>query len=189
MLRRHILLLIAIHNQMGTLSLAAPLVRFEKSRLWAGTAFHLLPSFHNHHHPTLHNITTQTVTYRVTLTSASSSVLVHYTDTRPTRNVVCPSGVWFENRPYWTPFIHLAWNPKRIIVQWVGIWNKQKKKKKDKWSFDKKPGHFTKFEKSTRTEFFTLKKRTCPGNTRCIATLTYIIVMTLFALKENVFAH
>ena len=46
---------------------------------------------------------------------------LQYTDTRSTRNVVCPSGAWFENRPHLTPAIHLAWNPKRIIVQWVGI--------------------------------------------------------------------
>ena len=44
---------------MGTLSLAAPLVFFEKSRLWGGTGFHLLPSFH--YHPTQH-IISQTVT-------------------------------------------------------------------------------------------------------------------------------
>ena len=43
---------------MGTLSLVAPLVLFEKSRLWAGTGFHLLPSFHHHHHPIQHNYTT-----------------------------------------------------------------------------------------------------------------------------------
>ena len=41
---------------MGTLRLAAPLVLFEKSRLGAGTGFHLLPSFH-HHHPRQHNYT------------------------------------------------------------------------------------------------------------------------------------
>ena len=46
---------------------------------------------------------------------------VHYTDTCPTRNVVCPSGEWFENRSQLTPSIHLAWNPKHVIVQWVGI--------------------------------------------------------------------
>ena len=99
---------------MGTLSLAAPLVLFEKSRLWAGTGFHLLPSFH--HHPTQHNNTTQTVTLTVILTST-----IHYTDTHPIRNVVCPSGAWFENRPHLMPSIHLAWNPKHVIVQWVGI--------------------------------------------------------------------
>ena len=46
---------------------------------------------------------------------------VHYTDTRPTSNVVCPSGAWIENRPHSTPFIRLARNPKHVIVQWVGI--------------------------------------------------------------------
>ena len=102
---------------MGTLSLAAPLVLFEKSRLWAGTEFHLLPSFH--HHPAQHNYTTQTVTHTVTLTSTSYNTV--QLDTLHTRNVVCPSGAWFENRPHLTPSIHLAWNPKRIIVQCVGI--------------------------------------------------------------------
>ena len=29
------------------------------------------------------------------------------------------------NRPHLTPSIRLARNPKRVIVQWVGIWNKQ----------------------------------------------------------------
>ena len=96
-----------------TLNLAAPLVLFEKSRLWAGTGFHLLPSIH--HHSTQHNNTTQTVTLTVTLTS---TVSLHYTDTHPTRNVVCPSGAWFENRPHSTPSIHLAWNPKHVIVHW-----------------------------------------------------------------------
>ena len=90
---------------MGTLSLVAPLVLFEKSRLWAGTGFHLLPSFH--HHPTQHNYTTQTVT--------------HITDTHPTCNVVCPSGAWLENKPHSTPSIRLGRNPKHVIVQWVGI--------------------------------------------------------------------
>ena len=46
---------------------------------------------------------------------------VHYTDTRPTRNVVCPSGAWIENRPHSTSSIRLARNPKHVIVQWVGI--------------------------------------------------------------------
>ena len=45
----------------------------------------------------------------------------HYTDTRPTHNVVCPSGAWIENRPHLTPSIRLVRNPKHVIVQWVGI--------------------------------------------------------------------
>ena len=47
--------------------------------------------------------------------------LQHYTDTLTTRNVVCRSGAWFENRPHSTPTIRLVRNPKRVIVQWVGI--------------------------------------------------------------------
>ena len=77
------------------------------------------PSPFHHHRPTQHNYTTQTVTHTVTLTSTSN--IVHYTDTRPTRNVVCPSGAWLKNRPHSSPFVRLAWNPKRVIVQWVGI--------------------------------------------------------------------
>ena len=50
-------------------------------------------------------------THTVILTSTSSS----------TRNVVCPSRAWFENRPYSTPSIRLARNPKHLTVQWVGI--------------------------------------------------------------------
>ena len=101
---------------MGTLSLATLLVLFEKSRLWSGTGFHLLPSFHDH--PTQHNYTTHTVA--LTSTSYNS---IHYTDTRPTRNVVCTSGAWFENRPHSKPSIRHARIPKRVIVQWVGIGN------------------------------------------------------------------
>ena len=35
---------------------------------------------------------------------------LHFTDTHPTRNVVCPSSAWFENRPHLTPSIHVVWN-------------------------------------------------------------------------------
>ena len=102
------------------LSLAAPLVLFEKSRLWSGTGFHILPSFHHHHHHhhTQHNYTTQTVTHTVTLNSTSSSTLYRHSSHT---NVVCPSGAWIENRPYSTPSIRLAWYPKHVIVQWVDI--------------------------------------------------------------------
>ena len=68
------------------------------------------------------------------LSSSSLTTQLHYTyshpnlkfvqhcaDTLPTRNVVCPSGAWFENRPHLTPSIRLARYPKRVIVQWVGI--------------------------------------------------------------------
>ena len=62
---------------MGTLILATLLMLIEKSRLRAGTGFHLLPSFH-HHHPTQHNYSTQTVTHTVTITSTFYSTLYKY---------------------------------------------------------------------------------------------------------------
>ena len=88
------------------------MVLFEKSRLWAGTWLHLLPSFH-HHHPTQHNYTTETVTHTVTLTSTFFSTLYRYSS--------LSKQWWIENRPHSMPSIHLARNPKHIIVQWVGI--------------------------------------------------------------------
>ena len=41
---------------------------------------------------------------------------------RPTRNVVCPSGVWIKNRPHSMPSIRLVRNPKCIIVQLDRHW-------------------------------------------------------------------
>ena len=60
----------------GDVKPGGPLGAFEKSRLWAGTGFHFLTSFH--HHPTQHNNTTQTVTLTVTLTSTFSRTLYRY---------------------------------------------------------------------------------------------------------------
>ena len=94
---------------MGTLSLAAPWCFSRRVGYEPAPGFTFsLPFIIIPHNITLH----KTVTLTVTLTS---------TDTHPTHNVVCPSGAWFENRPHLTPSIHLAWNPKHIIVQWVGI--------------------------------------------------------------------
>ena len=116
MLRRHIVLLIVIRLSDGDVKPGGPLVLISRSRLCADTWFHLLPSFH--HHPVQHNYTTQTVTHTVTLTSSFSRTLYRYSSHT---NVFCTSGAWFENRPHLTPSIHLAWNPKHVIVQWVGI--------------------------------------------------------------------
>ena len=90
---------------------------FEKSRLWAGTGFSpspFLSSSSSH--------TTQThYTYSYTYSHPNLNFLQYTTETRPTHNVVCPNGAQFENRPQLMPSIHLVWNPKRIIVHWVGI--------------------------------------------------------------------
>ena len=60
---------------MGTLDLAAQLVLFEQSQ--AMSRHRVSPS------PTLHNTITHT---------QLPTVGLHYTGTRPTHNVVCPSG-------------------------------------------------------------------------------------------------
>ena len=84
------------------------------SRHWVSPSLFLSSSSHIPQH----NYTTQTATRTVTLTSTSHH---KYTDTRRTCNVVCPSGASFENKPYSRPSIRHAWNPKCVIVQWVGI--------------------------------------------------------------------
>ena len=113
MLRRNIVLSIAIRPSDGDIKPGGPLGAFR-----AGTGFHLLSSFH-HHHLLQHNYSTQSYPY----SHPNLNFLQHYTDTLPTRNVVCPRGAWFENRPHSMPFICLVRNPKRVIVQWVGIRN------------------------------------------------------------------
>ena len=74
---------------MATLKSGGPLgASREEQAMSRQSGFHLLPSFH--HHPLQHNYTTQTVTHGPTVTL--TSLLQHYTDTIPTRNVVCLRG-------------------------------------------------------------------------------------------------
>ena len=96
-----------------------PLVLIDRSRLCAGAGFHLLPSLLNHStYNTLRLLYKNNYIYSPpNLTSFSTQTQIHI----PPRNVVCPSGAWFENRPHLTPSIHLTWNPKHVIVQRVGI--------------------------------------------------------------------
>ena len=96
MLRRHIILLIAIRSSDGDVKPGGPLGAFREEQAMSRTGFHLLPSFH-HHHPTFHN--TITLHKQLHIQSPYPQLpTVHFTDTRPTRNVVCSSGAWFENR-------------------------------------------------------------------------------------------
>ena len=108
MLRRHIVLLIAIRPSDGDVKPGGPLCAFREEQAMSRHRVSPSPFIIPHN----------TVTHTVTLSSTSYSILYRY---RPIRNVVCPSGAWFENRPHSTPSIHLAWNPKHVIVQWVGI--------------------------------------------------------------------
>ena len=121
MLRRHIVLLIVIHPSDGDVKPDGPLGAFREEQAMSRhrvSSFPFLSSSSSH--------TTQLhYTNSYTYSHPNLNFLQHCTDTLPTRNVVCPSGAWLKNRPHLTPSIHLAWNPKCIIVQCVGIWNIQ----------------------------------------------------------------
>ena len=93
---------------MGTLSLVAPLVLFEKSRLWAGTGFHLLPSF---------------IIIIIIIIPHSRTQLLYtnsYTYSHPNFN--------FLQYTIQILVPHIMWSAQavHIIVQWVGI-SKNKK--------------------------------------------------------------
>ena len=121
MLRRHIVLLIAIRQSDGNVKAWRPPLCFSRRAGYEpapGSTFSLpiiIIIIIPHNTIRLHN------TDRYAYSHPNLKFLQHYTDTLPTHNVVCPSGAWFENRPHLTPSIRLARNPKRVIVQWVGI--------------------------------------------------------------------
>ena len=54
----------------------------------------------------------------------SPSPFLSSSHTRPTCNVVCPSGAWIENRPHSTSSICLVRNLNRVIVQLGRHWNR-----------------------------------------------------------------
>ena len=116
MLRSHIVLLIAIRPSDGDVKPGGPIGAFRKEQ---AMSWHRLS-----HSPFLSSSSYATqlhYTNCYTNSHPNLNFLQHCTDTLPTRNVVCPSGAWFENRPHLTPSIRLARNPKRIIVQCVCI--------------------------------------------------------------------
>ena len=58
----------------------------------------------------------------------------------------------------------------------------------DKRSLIQKPGHFAKLKrkkKSGRTEFFTMKKRTCPGKSGRMATLIQLQFIISYSTNVN----
>ena len=115
MLRRHIVLLTAIRPSDGDVKPVGPLGAFreEQAMSWHRVSPSLFLSLSSH--TTLSHYT-NSYTY-----SHPNPNFLQYTIQilTPTRNVICPSGAWLENRPHLP--IRLAWNPKHVIVQWVGI--------------------------------------------------------------------
>ena len=79
MLRRHIVLLIAIRLSDGDVKPGGHLGAFRKEQAMIR---HRVSPSPFHHHPTQHNYTTHTVT---------ETSPIHYTDTCRTCNVVCPN--------------------------------------------------------------------------------------------------
>ena len=123
MLRRHIVLLIEIRPSDGDIKLGGPLGAFREEQAMSRHRVSPSPFL-----PFIIIIPQNTITPQKQLHLQSPQPqlpMVHYTDTRPTRNEVCPSGASFEKRPHSTPSIRPVRNPKRVIVQWVGIGNKQ----------------------------------------------------------------
>ena len=114
MLRRH--MLIAIRPSDGDVKPDGPLGTFREEQAMSRHRVSPSPFLPSSSHTTqLHYTNSDTYSH------PNLNFLQHCTDTFPTRKVVCPSGAWFENRPHLTLSIRLARNPKRVIVQWVGI--------------------------------------------------------------------
>ena len=118
MLRRHIVLLIAIRTSDGDVKPGGPLGAFWKEQAMSQHQVSSSP-FLSSSSDTAQLHYTNSYTYshpNLNFLQYTIQILIPHA-----RKVVCPSGAWFENRPHSTPSIHLAWNPKRVIVQWVGI--------------------------------------------------------------------
>ena len=116
MLRRHIILLIAIRPSDGDVKPGGPLGAFREEQAMSQHRVSPSPFLSSSSHTTqLH------YTNSYTYSHPNLNYIQHCTVTLPARNVVCPSGAWFKNRPHLTPSFRLARNPKHVIVQWVGI--------------------------------------------------------------------
>ena len=99
MLRRHIVLLIAIRPSDGDVKPGGPLGAFREEQ--AMSQHRVSPSLFlsSSHTIQLHYANSYTYSH------PNLNFLQHYTDTLPTRNVVYLSGARFENRPHSTPSI------------------------------------------------------------------------------------
>ena len=115
MLRRHIVLLIAIRPSNGDVKPGGPLGAFREEQAMSRHRVSPSPFLSSSSHTAqLHY--TNSYTY-----NHPNLNFLQYTIQILTRKVVCPSGAWIENRPHSTPSIRLAQNPKHVTVQWVGI--------------------------------------------------------------------
>ena len=116
MLRRHIVLLIAYCPSDGDVKPGGPIGAFRVEQAVRRHRVSPSPFLSSSSHTTqLH------YTNSYTYSHPNLNFLQHYTDTLPTRNVVCPSSAWFENRPRVTPCAEPEAN--NSAVGWH--WNRQ----------------------------------------------------------------
>ena len=114
MLRRHIVLLTAIRPLDGDVKPSSPLGAFREEQAMSQ-----------------HGVSSSPF-----LSSSSRTTQLHYTNSytysHPNLNflqytiqILVPHVMWsaqaVHDKPHLMPSIHLAWNPKCIIVQWVGF--------------------------------------------------------------------
>ena len=111
MLRRHIVLLIAIRSSDGDIKPGGPLGAFREEQTMSR---HLLPSFH--YHRTQHNYTTQTVKF-YTYSHPNLSFLQY------TIHIFVPHVMWSAQAVRDSKIDHTQrhLSALRVIVQWVGI--------------------------------------------------------------------
>ena len=118
MLRRRIVLLIAIRPSDGDVKPGGPLGAFREEQAISQHRVSPSPFLSSSYQTTqLHYTNSYTIYSHPNLNFLQYTLQILI----PHVNVVCLSGAWFEYRPHLTPSIHLAWNPKRVIVQWLGI--------------------------------------------------------------------
>ena len=115
MLRRHTVLLIAIRPSDGDVKPGSPVAAFREEQAMSRHRVSPSPFLSSSHTTQLHYTNSYTYSY------PNLNFLQYTIQIRPTRNVVCQSGAWIENRPHSMPSIRLARNPKHVIVQCVGI--------------------------------------------------------------------
>ena len=102
MLRRYTVLLIAIRPPDGDVKPGGPICAYREEKAMSRHRVSPSPFLSSSSHTPQYNYNTRTLTHTVTLSSTST---VRYTDTRPTRNVVCPSGAWIEKKATQMPSI------------------------------------------------------------------------------------
>ena len=119
MLRRHIVLLIAIRPSDGDVKLGGPLGAFRDDQAMSRHRVSPYPFLSSSHTTQLHY--TNTYTY-----SHPNPNFLQYTI-----QIFVPHVMWSAQAVHELKIEHTQrhlcpWNPKHIIVQWVGIGNKQK---------------------------------------------------------------